>query len=733
MENGYETYQQSPFTQSNPPKGQPLETRPGFPVPFGVTVSREGANFSLFSREGKQVILELYAEFYDEIPSHRFVLDPVKNKTGDVWHIFLEGVKQGQFYGYRVAGPYKPAEGRRFNPHKLLTDPYAKAISGEYFWEKEYAYGYDRNSPQKDLSYSREDSARGPVKSIVVDDSEYDWQGDRPLRIPLKDTIIYEMHVRLFTMDKSSAVQNRGTFDGILQKVDHLKELGVTSVELMPVFEFNPNSNIHSNPFSREVLKNIWGYDPLAFFAVEGSYTRGLQLGEQVFLFKEFVKQMHQNGLEVILDVVYNHTGEGNEEGPTLTFRGIDNAVYYLLDASNPRFYENYSGCGNTLNCNHAVVKQLIIDSLRYWVTQMHVDGFRFDLAAVLGRAPSGEWIGDFSLLKDIADDPVLSGSKLIAEGWDAAGGYFVGDFPTGWAEWNGKFRDVVRKLVRGDEGTIPELATRISGSSDLYGKNGRKPFASINFVTAHDGFTLWDLVSYNHKHNLENGEGNQDGTDENFSCNYGVEGETEDPLIQQTRKRQVKNFACLLMISQGIPMLWMGDEFGRTQKGNNNAYCHDSPLTWVDWTLRQKNAELVRFFRNMIQFRKAHPALRREHFFSGKTLQHGIRDITWHGVKAFQPDWGHSSHTLAFTISGEDLESYETPDNDIYVALNFFDEPLSFEIPALPGKCWKRIVDTFQEAPEDFCDTEHAPRVSGSYLLHARSILILVSEKKKS
>ncbi len=706
----------------------------GKPNILGPTVSPNGTNFALFSRHAKAIILELYDAYYDDRPSHRFELDPKINRTGDIWHIFLTGVGHGQCYGYRAIGPYNPLEGHRFNPNKLLVDPYAQAISGAFNWDEDHAYGYDRNDPRGDLSFSQLDSARSPAKGIVINSGEYDWGKDRPIRIPMKDTIIYELHVRFFTISDTSQVSYPGTFMGIEEKLDYLKQLGITSIELMPIFEFNPNANTHSNPVTGERLKNMWGYDPLNFFSVEGSFTRGLQLGDQVIQFRDFVKTVHDSGLEVLLDVVYNHTGEGAQDGPTLSFKGFDNNIYYMLDPNNKRYYLNYSGCGNTLNCNHPVLKQMILDSLRYWVTEMHVDGFRFDLASVLGRAPNGKWIGDLSLLKDIAEDPIIAGSKLIAEGWDAGGGYFVGDFPSGWSEWNGKFRDVARKFFHGYEGLVPELATRIAGSSDLYDKPGRKPFDSINFVTAHDGFTMWDLVSYSRKHNLMNGENNQDGSNDNFSCNHGHEGETDDPSIVRLRKQQIKNFFSLLMVSQGTPMILMGDEFARTQLGNNNAYCHDNELTWLDWSRKDQFSDIHLFVQKMIAFRKRHNCLRREHFFTGKKISHSVRDITWHGIKPGKPDWSHPSHTLAFVISGEDLESYLDPDDDIYCAINAYDHALTFEVPSYPGKKWVKVIDTFLEG-ESSCyeDETQAPVIKQSILIHPKTMVVLVSKRGES
>ena len=717
------------FPYDNPSKDKPLEIFPGRPI-LGATVYSDGVNFGIFTRNGTQVYLELYQNYYDDKPSHRFKLDPVVNKTGDIWHIFVKGVRHGQFYGWRVEGPYEPLNGHRFNVYKLLADPYSKAITGSFNWDEDAVYGYDRNSPLKDLSFSTIDSAISPTKSVVIDDKVYDWEGDKHLNIPWKDTIIYEMHVRLFTMSPTSKVKYPGTFPGILEKIDHLKELGVTAVELMPVFEFNPEANTNVNPFTGEKLKDVWGYNPLSFFAVTGNYSPGIRLGEQVFVFKDFVKEMHKNGIEVILDVVYNHTGEGNELGPTLFFRGLENSVYYMLNPYNKRYYMNYSGCGNTLNCNHPVVKKMILDSLRYWAVEMHVDGFRFDLASVLGRSPKGEWIGDLSLLKDIAEDPILHHVKLIAEGWDAAGGYYVGEFPEGWAEWNGKYRDTVRRFVRGDYGVVPELATRIAGSQDLYYR--KSPHASINFITSHDGFTLWDLVSYNRKHNEANGEDNKDGMDENFSYNHGVEGDTDDPYIIRLRKRQIKNFITILMVSQGTPMILMGDEFCRTQKGNNNAYCQDNETTWLNWAFKEKYTDIFNFFKNVIKFRRMHPALRRKHFFTGKDFTgDGIPDISWHGVKRYNPDFSYYSRSLAFMISGKDCIDMESYDVDIYVAMNEWVEPLIFELPKPPsGKRWYRVIDTYFENGEDFLTVPK--KVNGDkYKVMERSVVVLVSDVK--
>lgn len=713
-----------PLQYKNPPSSVELKTKRGYPR-LGATPDETGVNFAIFSRNATSVILELYQNYYDQTPSHTFVLEPVKNRTGDIWHIYVYGVGHGQYYGWRIDGPYDPINGKRFNRNKLLIDPYAKAITTFFDWDDDTVYGYDRKSPLQDLSFSTLDSSSSMVRSIVIDDSKYDWEDDKQLHIPWNETIIYEMHVRLFTISPTSRVKFPGTFLGIVEKLDHLKELGVTTIELMPIFEFNLNSNSNVNPITGERLKDVWGYNPLNFFSVTGNYSVGLKLGEQVFLFKDFVKVLHKNGFEVILDVVYNHTGEGGEKGPTLCFRGIDNEIYYMLNPKNKRYYLNYSGCGNTLNCNHPVVKEMIIDSLRYWATEMHVDGFRFDLASVLGRTPDGRWIGDLSLLKDISEDPIVGKLKLIAEGWDAAGGYHLGQFPEGWAEWNGKYRDCVRRFVRGDNGVMQELTFRISGSPDLYAN--RQPHASINFITCHDGFTMRDLVSYNQKHNEANGENNKDGTDENFSCNYGVEGDTDDPNIIKIRKQQIKNFFTILMVSHGTPMILMGDEMFRTQKGNNNAYCIDDETTWVDWRLKEEHNDLFEFVKKIIAFRKSHPALKREHFFE-KYDRFGniITDITWHGVNPFEPDFGYFSHSIAFMISGLDPTRGVQIDNDIYVILNQWKEPLRFLLPPIYAKKWYRVVDTSQEYPYDFLD-EPIP-VDGHYIANPHSSVIFIS-----
>jgi glycogen operon protein len=704
-----------------------IKTKRGKTV-LGSTVNSDGTNFAIFSRNATSITLELFKNFYDEKPFFSYSLDPIKNKTGDIWHVFVCDIRENTYYGWRADGPYEPENGHRYNKTKLLFDPYAKAISGIYDFKNKIMYGYDKDTDD-DTTFSFLDSSECSTKSIVIDDSNYDWEDDVHPRMKLNDTIIYEMHVRLFTMNENSEVEHKGTFEGVIEKLEYLKELGVNCLELLPIFEFNSDANINVNPETGESLKDIWGYNPIGFFAVTGNYSYGMRLGEQVFQFKDFVKYLHKNGFEVILDVVYNHTGEGNEMGPTISFRGLDNSIYYLLEQHNKRLYCNYSGTGNTFNCSHTVVKDLVIESLRYWVTEMHVDGFRFDLAAILGRDSKGNWIGDLSLLKEIADDPILSGSKLIAEGWDAAGGYYVGEFPTGWAEWNGKYRDTVRRFIRGDKNTVADLATRISGSPDLFAKPGRNPYHSINFITAHDGFTMWDLVSFNEKNNFLNGENNKDGTNDNYSFNHGIEGETEDLSIIKLRKKQIKNMITILMISQGVPMFLMGDEFCNTQFGNNNAYCHDNEISWIDWSRLEKFEDVFLFFKKMINFRKEHTCLRRKHFFTGKDITgDGIADVTWHGVKPNCPDFSFNSHTLAFLINGEEYSNKNlTEKYDIYIALNSYNKPLDFEIPQIQNKDWYRIVDTSLDTPRDFLEVPE--KIDKIYTVKEKSSIILISK----
>jgi glycogen operon protein len=716
---------------------QEYKSLKGRPYPLGSSFDKKGGlNFAVLSKNSQGVTLEFYKLNDLGSPFISFELNPKKNKTGDVWHIHIIGLDFSVLcYAYRFSGEYSPEKtGDRFNRNKLLIDPYARAlVSSDNRWHFDAAYGYDKaQTKDVDMYPSPVDNSGPGMKCVLVDDSHYDWQDDHHPRIPLNKTIIYETHARGTTMHPSARVASRGTFAGIAEKIPYFRELGITAIEFLPVHEFNEDEIIRVNPKTGERLKNYWGYNSLSFFALNSLYSSSKEPGGVVAEFKDMVRQLHRADIEVILDVVYNHTGEGNEVGPSVAFRGIDNRLYYHLD--NNRFYKNYSGCGNTLNCNHSAVKQMILDSLRYFVSEMHVDGFRFDLAAILGRDASGAWIGVNSLLRDIEEDPVLAGTKLIAEGWDAAGCYKVGEFPPGWAEWNGKFRDDIRSFMKGDDGCVSALATRICGSPDLYG-NGRAPYHSINFITSHDGFTLRDLVTYNNKNNFENGEYNADGTDDNRSYNYGAEGETGDIEINRTRIRQVKNFVTLLMISQGTPMILGGDEFYRTQRGNNNCYCQDNKLSWFDWDFIEKYREVFDYFKKIIAFRRENPIFCLETFLNKSDAHNpeiSAKFIDWHGVKLNQPDWSHISHSLAFTVNGlSKITSIKNYDKRFYIAINAFLQPLIFELPpARPKMHWRLKADTFEKSGKDiFADDEMPARVESTIKVRPRSIVILAEK----
>jgi len=702
---------------------------PGKPIPLGATVTKRGINFAVFSRHAAGVTLCLFPDGTQgrEI---RINLNPERNRTGDIWHVEVADIPVEWAYGWRASGPYDPESGHRYNWNKLLLDPYARGLTGKFVWDSPALLGY--KIEEGDLSFSREDSSPVVPKCTVIENS-FDWEGDRPLRIPLKDSIIYEVHVRGFTRDPSSGVKNPGTFDGFREKIPYLKDLGITAVELLPIFEFDEHENVRENPITGEKLVNYWGYSSIAFFAPKAGYAASKEPGGAVRELKQLVKELHRAGIEVILDVVYNHTAEGDHLGPTFCFRGLDNSIYYMLD-DKKRFYRNYSGCGNTMNCNHPLVRDFVLDSLRYWAIEMHVDGFRFDLASILGRDQDGSVLSNPPLLERIAHDPVLAHCKIIAEAWDAAGLYQVGSFPAAgrWAEWNGRFRDDVRRFVRGDSGMASAIATRVAGSSDLYQHDGRSPYHSINLVTAHDGFTLADLVSYNRKHNEANGEENRDGQDENYSWNCGAEGETRDPLVLKLRMRQMKNFWTVLMVSQGVPMILGGDEFGRTQKGNNNAYCQDNEISWLDWTLLEKNAELFRFARQAIHFRRRHPALRRHSFLVGRSDgTDAVRDISWHGKRAGEPDWSPESRLLAFLLGGApNLTLADEDDDDIYVVFNMGHEAEICELPPpRPGRRWFRAIDTSLPPPNDIAEPGGEEPLSdqAKYCVHSRTSVVLL------
>ena len=683
-------------------------------------------NFALFSEHAEAVALCIFdQEGRREI--HRVML---REQTDQVWHCYLPEARPGQLYGFRVWGPYEPAKGLRFNHHKLLLDPYAKQIRNGIRWHDSH-FGYRIGHRNEDLSFDRRDSAPGMLKSVVID-SAFTWGADRSPATPWHHTVIYEVHVKGFTArhpDVPPAL--RGTYAGLATApvIDYFTRLGVTAVELMPVHTF-----IDDRHLIERGLRNYWGYNTIGFFAPEPRYSATGAVNE----FKTMVKALHSAGIEVILDVVYNHTAEGNQLGPTLSFRGIDNSVYYRLVGDNPCYYMDYTGTGNTLNMRHPRVLQLIMDSLRYWVLEMHVDGFRFDLAATLARElHEVDRLGAF--LDIIHQDPILSQVKLIAEPWDLGeGGYQVGKFPVGWAEWNDKYRDAVRSYWKGDGGIIGELAYRITGSSDLYARSGRRPYASINFVTAHDGFTLEDLVSYNSKHNEANGEDNRDGTDNNRSWNCGVEGATDDPEIKRLRAQQKRNFLATLCLSQGVPMLLAGDAIGHTQSGNNNAYCQDNEISWLDWSPEKVDHELLAFAQRVIAVRKDHPVFRRRNFFQGRQIRGvGVKDIAWlrpDGEEMTDEEWTNEfARCLGVSLSGraaDEVDERGQPihDDNFLLLMNAHHEEIPFVVPEAPsGSGWFAILDTS-------CQTTRNPdayyAAASKYPLQARSLALLVERE---
>lgn len=691
--------------------------RSGVPLPLGAQVRGNGVNFAIFSRHATGVRLDLFDQPGQLEPARTYILNPARNKTGDIWHIWLEGIRPGQLYGFRVAGPYSPTEGHRFNTDKLLLDPYAMAICMEQSPDFSAATGYDPSSPLRDLSMSQVNNAATAPKSIVPH-TDFDWRGDQPLCHPWESTVIYELHVRGFTIDSGSGVSTPGTYQGLIDKIPYLKDLGITAVELMPVQEFNEHEVAHYNPQTGKRLTNYWGYDPVGFFAPKGSYANVCIAGAQVLEFRHMIRAFHEADIEVILDVVFNHTAEGNELGPTLSFRGIDNAIYYWLDGDR-RYYRDFTGTGQTINAAHPVVRDLILDALRYWVMEMHVDGFRFDLASVLGRDRYGHVLADAPLLERIAEDPILRDTKLIAEAWDASGAYQVGSFADRrWAEWNGRFRDDVRHFWRGDDDSMGRFASRIAGSSDIYYCSGKGPECSVNFVTCHDGFTLNDLVSYARKHNEANGEDNRDGVQENLSCNYGQEGETDDPAINEARSRQIRNFLLTLAISRGVPMLLAGDEFRRTQHGNNNAYCQDNPTSWLDWSLLSRNQDLFRFTRGLLALRRAYPVLRKEAFYTPDDLQ-------WFAPNGTAPDWSDTSQRSLACLVHCDSNSC------LYLMFNAATEATSFVLPRLPKPmAWHLAVDTGRATPDDVYPPGQEQPIGqpAEYAMGPRSSAILVA-----
>ena len=688
--------------------------------PLGAAFYEDGVNFAIYSQHASEVFLLLF-DRHDRAPTDIIKLE---NQTRFVWHTFVHGLKAGQLYGYKIRGAYNPIHGMRFNENKLLIDPYAKALTGKFRNTDNLLLAYDPNSPFKDLSIDRFDSTLIVPKSIVVDDN-FDWQGDVPPDIHLEQTIIYEAHVRGFTAHKSSGVKYPGTYQGFIEKIPHLKELGITAVEFLPLHEFYVEDLL-----LEKGLTNYWGYNTIGFFAPESSYSTKNSPGCQVNEFKTLVRELHKAGIEVIMDVVYNHSGEGSELGPTICFKGIDNPTYYCLtgSATEPfRYYVNYTGCGNTLNLANPHVIRLVMDSLRYWVETMHVDGFRFDLASVLGRE-NGMFEKSASFFDAISQDPVLNRIKLIAEPWDI-GTYQVGNFPVDWSEWNGKFRDTIRKFCKGDSGQLTDLGYRLTGSADLYGEDGRSAYNSINFITCHDGFTLYDLLSYNYKHNEANLENNSDGTNDNNSWNCGFEGETNDQNIINLRKQLIKNFVCYLLFSSGTPMMLGGDEFMRTQRGNNNAYCHDNEISWFNWEYAKENPDMLNFYKKAIEFTKTHKIFQRRKFLLGRDLDaNGVPDIRWFGKDTEKPSWDDPElRTVCYQLDEE-----EGHDHFFFIILNADYNMQYIRIPKLINrKKWHRVVDTSIESGEDFLDSgkEILLDPPDYYLVNPRSTVVLIGK----
>jgi len=680
---------------------------PGQPFPLGATVLPDGTNFCLFSKNCAAVDLLLYDRPDDAEPARVVALDPERNRTFYYWHVLVPDVGPGQLYGYRVRGPYAPEAGFYFDGDKVLLDPYARLVANTEGYSRLAACRPGRNDAQA-------------LKGVVFDPDTYDWEGDQPLRRPFAGTVVYEMHARGFTARPNSGVAapRRGTYAGLIDKIPYLVDLGVTAVELLPVQQFDSQEP----PPPRA---NYWGYNPVALFAPHRQYSADRSLFGPVNEFRDLVKALHRAGIEVILDVVFNHTAEGDERGPTLSLRGLEHRAYYI-PAVGRAGYANHSGCGNTLNGNHSIVRRLIIDCLRYWVKVLHIDGFRFDLASVLARDEAGHPLANPPVLWEIESDPVLSGTKLIAEAWDAGGLYQVGSFVGHrWAEWNGRFRDDVRRFVKGDTGLVGAAAARLTASRDVYPDPDRDPHRTVNFVTCHDGFTLRDLVSYDGKHNDANGEGNRDGADDNHSWNCGVEGPTDDPAVLALRRRQMKNHLAVLLLAEGTPMLLMGDEVARTQGGNNNAYCQDNETTWFDWDAVAGQAELRRFVRELIRLRQRLAVFRSQRPWS-ETPRPDAPHVTWHGVVPYQPDWGSPSHCLAFMV---------VPPGDgdrLYVALNAYWEERRFGLPPPgSGRRWRRVVDTTLPSPDDVIDPagDAPPVADGCYPVGPRSAVVLLAQ----
>ena len=693
-------------------KASRFETSAGSPHPIGATLYPDGVNFSLFSQNATKVELLLFNKPNALEPYEVVELNREVNFSFHFWHIYVKRLKAGTFYAWRVDGPNNTSEaGHRFYPKKILLDPYAKAVSNILF-KRDDAIGDTEN-----LTTS--------MRAVVVDTHNYDWQGDKPLHIPMEDTIIYELHVGGFTKSKTSHCRWPGSFYGVVEKIPYLKQLGVTAVELLPVFDFDDTEIVKMSPDGKP-LKNFWGYHTLSYFAPENSYCVSIQAAQHLNDFRDMVKALHKAGIEVILDVVFNHTGEGDQGGPIINFKGLDNSIYYHLVPGDKQYYMNYSGCGNSVNANHPIVSKFILDCLRFWVREMHVDGFRFDEASILARDENGNPVPYPPLLWNIELDDVLANTKIIAEAWDAAGLCQVGYFPgLRWAEWNGRYRDTVRRFVRGDAGQVADLASRIAGSADLYEKSGRLPISSVNFITCHDGFTMNDLASFTTKHNEANGDNNSDGIDENYSYNCGAEGTTDSADIERLRRQQIKNYFTILMLSRGVPMMLSGDEFRRTQLGNNNSYCQDNELGWLDWSLVYSNRDILRYFKNMIDFRKAHAVTRKRTFLGDDVNKRGLPEAAWHGCKINSPGWDDpSSHVLAITLGSDDKSA------DLFIIMNMDQTELEFEVPVIHKRHWHLGIDTGADTPRDIYQVGREPIIKSNQItVKSHAIVVMVSK----
>jgi glycogen operon protein len=675
-----------------------------YPLPYGAVLRDGGVQFVVFSKSATAMRVLLYQRVTDRDPVRLIELNPESDRWGDIWAIFVPGLKPGQLYHFQADGPFDPVQGQRFNPNARLIDPYARALAGRFL--------------------SSDDGVVRPPKCVVIDDT-FDWKGDRHLKRPLSETIIYETHVRGFTKSSTSGVNEPGTYAGIVEKIPYLKSLGVTAIELMPINEFP----IEEADGTKPRRTYYWGYDPMAFFSPHRGYMSGNKPGDQVRQFKEMVRELHAAGIEVILDVVFNHTAEGNETGPTFCYKGLENRVYYMLNGDGS--YKNFTGCGNTVNGNHPIVREMIFHCLRHWVHNYHIDGFRFDLASILSRNRYGELVPNPPLVELIAEDPMLADTKIIAEAWDAAGAYQVGSFANQrWAEWNGHYRDDMRRFWRGDHGLTGPVATRLSGSSDLYQPSGRRPYHSINFITSHDGYPLNDLVSYERKHNLANLEENRDGDNNNYSRNYGVEGPTRRRSIVSIRNRQAKNFMASLLLSQGVPMILAGDEVLRTQRGNNNAYCQDNQISWFDWSLVEKNAEILRFTQALVAFRRRQPNVRRGSFLTGKAAKaNQLPDVSWYGPDGKPIEWAANGPSLTsiFGTSGLDDPAARA----ILIMLHASDDSREFRMPkAAVNLKWRLFIDTAAEAPDDIHPEADGPELTNEpVLLDGHTLRCYVAE----